>query len=651
MAVIAAVAVAVTAISAASAVGGYRLGGATVGVVPYTALVVAGVGLVVAGRQPREVPFPERWRGVAGAGLLFAALFVFSGDGGLSGDGGPFDAWLAGVPAVAGLLVPVTALLWPQTRALRAAVALSAVGLLTPGASPTEAPALLALMAVGAAVALVATNRRSAASAPALGGASAPAHPAGLGRETAPVVFALAVAALLSTVVDAPPRRAPPTTGTEPERQEPAPLAFADQLDAGARGRGASGDPDEIVLRVGAPRPDVWRALTYDRWDGRRWRRSVGSGSASVTRGARFVPVPGEPFRAGVTDRSNQRVRVEVPYAAVAVGAPQVEYFVVPAGAEVGPDGSVRLVPPVGRGATYEVFSMRVVATGAELRAAGAAVPSRDPGSYLDASGVSERARTLATRITAGAPTAYDRVRAVERWLDANVEVDDDAPALAEDADPVDAVLFGPGAAPPERLATTLAVLARALGVPARLATGFLPGERPLFGGAFVVRARHAHAWVEVPFTGLGWQRFDPTGRIAVAEDADSFLARLGRFLARWWPVLAAVAVLALAVVVHRLVVRRRRRRALPWATRYFARLARVGADRGRPRRPAETPVEYAAALADGVLADERLHRVGELVTAAAWSGREPPEDARRWAEDVLESAAARPRARRRSRS
>ncbi len=59
--------------------------------------------------------------------------------------------------------------------------------------------------------------------------------------------------------------------------------------------------------------------------------------------------------------------------------------------------------------------------------------------------------------------------------------------------------------------ASSMAVLLRQSGVPARVAYGFLPGERGL-DGLEVVRASTSHYWVEVYFPGVGWIEFDPTG-------------------------------------------------------------------------------------------------------------------------------------------
>lgn len=64
--------------------------------------------------------------------------------------------------------------------------------------------------------------------------------------------------------------------------------------------------------------------------------------------------------------------------------------------------------------------------------------------------------------------------------------------------------------------ATTMAILLRELGIPARYVEGFLPGGRS--NGVETVPYSSAHAWVEVYFPGYGWVEFDPTGG-GVARD------------------------------------------------------------------------------------------------------------------------------------
>ena len=62
-----------------------------------------------------------------------------------------------------------------------------------------------------------------------------------------------------------------------------------------------------------------------------------------------------------------------------------------------------------------------------------------------------------------------------------------------------------------QHYAGTMAILLREMGVPTRIAQGFLPGPRDASGHE-VVRNFLAHAWVEVYFPEIGWVDFDPTG-------------------------------------------------------------------------------------------------------------------------------------------
>ena len=59
-----------------------------------------------------------------------------------------------------------------------------------------------------------------------------------------------------------------------------------------------------------------------------------------------------------------------------------------------------------------------------------------------------------------------------------------------------------------------MVIMARSLGMPARLAAGFAPGERIDQDDRFLVREANAHAWAEVYFPGYGWEIFESTKSI-----------------------------------------------------------------------------------------------------------------------------------------
>jgi transglutaminase-like putative cysteine protease len=65
-----------------------------------------------------------------------------------------------------------------------------------------------------------------------------------------------------------------------------------------------------------------------------------------------------------------------------------------------------------------------------------------------------------------------------------------------------------------EHIAASFVILLRAMGVPARVVTGYQGGERNPVDGLWSVRQSDAHAWAEVWLPGRGWTRVDPTAAV-----------------------------------------------------------------------------------------------------------------------------------------
>ncbi len=79
---------------------------------------------------------------------------------------------------------------------------------------------------------------------------------------------------------------------------------------------------------------------------------------------------------------------------------------------------------------------------------------------------------------------------------------------------PVDDFLFRTREGFCEHYASAFTLLARAAGIPARVVTGYQGGEWNPIGGYWIVRQSDAHAWSEVWLDG-SWHRYDPTAAIA----------------------------------------------------------------------------------------------------------------------------------------
>lgn len=377
---------------------------------------------------------------------------------------------------------------------------------------------------------------------------------------------------------------------------------------------------DEVVFTVESDRRTFWRGETFDRWDGRTWTRSDPQRYAVASDGT-ILPGADDLGAAG-DDEFTQRIRIEADFADVVYAAsspvqvdarrPLAQRF----------DGTLTTAGiSLGRGATYSVTSRRNVLSPELLREAGRQPVPEDISSRfaLDPT-ATERVQAAAQRVTGGIDGTYDRILALERWMGARTEYSLDAPLSPTGVDVVDHFLFESRQGWCEQIASSLVVLARSVGIPARLVTGFVPEERDLVTGTFVVRARDAHAWAEVWFAGVGWVPFDPTADVPLAGSDDSG-DTLGGWLARHAVVLLIAAVaLGLAAWGVRRLWRRVRVRATErahvrevWAAGLDAQLVALGERVGRPRGPGETATGYASILADRY-GEPALAHVGRVI-------------------------------------
>ncbi len=236
----------------------------------------------------------------------------------------------------------------------------------------------------------------------------------------------------------------------------------------------------------------------------------------------------------------------------------------------------------------------------------------------------------LAQSITAGDTTTYEKVQSLIGWIGTHTHYSLDIPPLPAGADTVDEFLFGNRVGFCEQISTSLAVMLRSLGIPAREAVGYVPGGYNPITDLWQVHADDAHAWVQVWFPGYGWQNFDPTAVVPASNPSpgSTALKDVAGALRRvpWVPV---VAVLAGAGVVV-LAVRWRRARPATWAARVVRDTERAGRRAGRPRRPSETLVQYAATLDELSGSGSGWGQLASSVEASAYGGREPPPEAQR---------------------
>ncbi len=160
----------------------------------------------------------------------------------------------------------------------------------------------------------------------------------------------------------------------------------------------------------------------------------------------------------------------------------------------------------------YEATSQMRTHSPDVLRQAGDNYPAYIAERYLqEADSVTQRTRDLALEITAGLETPYDKARALEAYVKA-YEYTLDLPAPPPGVDIADYFLFDLKKGYCDYYASSFVVMARSVGIPARLVGGYLPGELDAETGQIIITADRAHSWAEVYFPGAGWVEFEPTG-------------------------------------------------------------------------------------------------------------------------------------------
>ncbi len=163
-------------------------------------------------------------------------------------------------------------------------------------------------------------------------------------------------------------------------------------------------------------------------------------------------------------------------------------------------------------GDPYQVTSAISSAEPEELQTAGEEYPAWVSHRYLQLPpDLPVRVNDLAASTTSGWATPYEKAKVVENYLRNNYPYNlrVDPPPFGVDG--VDHFLFGLGEGYSEYFGSTMAVMLRTVGVPARLAVGYTTGDRVEGREIYAVTDSHSHAWVEVYFPRFGWIPFEPT--------------------------------------------------------------------------------------------------------------------------------------------
>ena len=436
---------------------------------------------------------------------------------------------------------------------------------------------------------------------------------------------------------------------------------------------------DVEVFTVASPARSYWRLTSLEIFDGRIWssrgqyRKVDGSLPSAVDVTAARATSVAQQFDIGAL----ASIWLPAAYAPVAVQGVQARYDA--------DSGSLLTEAETASGLAYSVTSQLRDLSADEL----AGVPNLAPAEVAETytalpDGFSDAVVAEAARVVGDAPTQYDRARRLQDHFRSGAFAYDLAVPAGHAGDDLERFLFETRRGYCEQFAGAYAAMARAVGLPARVAVGFTPGE-PAGDGRYVVRGLNAHAWPEVFLAGYGWVAFEPTpGRgiprgegytgvpeqqasaadpttattVAPAEPAASDAGpesagpppttgdpvpgpeRGGApatMPAPSWALRLAFAALvgigtagvwagALALL-RRSRRLRRRSAAVSTSDRVLVAWAEVSealARAGLPPRPAETPLEFARRASGATELDARvLHAVAGVATAAGYGPSE----------------------------
>lgn len=429
-----------------------------------------------------------------------------------------------------------------------------------------------------------------------------------------------------------------------------------------------------VDLRTG----DYLRMTSLDRFDGNAWSPSqLRGGSEQRVRSGLPSPLGLTVASDAITAEITIGDRLAVPW--LPAPYPPIEVQVEGDWRYDEPSRTIFSTRTDTRRTTYSFVSQRPRPTAEQLN--NSAPPLDDrllP--FLELPEVPQSVEALTREVTRDADTPYAKVVAIQAFLRGpEFRYDERAPAGTSGSD-LEEFLLRSRQGYCEQFASSMAVMTRLIGVPARVAIGFTAGR--LTGpDTRVISAADAHAWPEVYLDGAGWIPFEPTprsdgqspepgysggvrlpsdpeggatpsptpsgadagplaGEIPSADGSDRGLGQVARPLdgagddGPLVPTRVVVGVAVAAVVLSlpglaRLAVRRRRLSAnepgVAGAHAAWAEIRDDAIDHGQPLREADSPRSAAARLAAEARLDSEAVTAVKLVAAAEERARYAP--------------------------
>ena len=430
------------------------------------------------------------------------------------------------------------------------------------------------------------------------------------------------------------------------------------------------------IMDVQAPAGRYWRAAVYDHYTGSSW---INKDKETINLEANdsSLALPEYELRQEITQTittflpgrtllfaASQPRRVNLPAWAVVSYVPPVppgkeaSSYMAETEGVITPVSMLYSRYPLRQGQSYTVVSSLSAADEDSLRAAGDDYPVWILGRYLQLPlELPARVRYLAEEITRDHDNAYDKAAALESYL-REIKYNELIEAPPEGQDGIDYFLFDIREGYCDYYAAAMAVMARVVGIPARVAAGYSQGQYNSETGAYRVRENNAHAWVEIYLPRYGWVEFEPTASepaiarpkpprvIEPSEDRgesepwryeDRFreddlfehggMLIPGQVPRRWQAVrwLGGLILLSIPAGLATLwTLRERKLRGLNLVERVYERLGSFARRLGINYQEHQTPYEYAAALITALPEGQvPVQCITDLYVRERFSGRE----------------------------
>ncbi len=306
------------------------------------------------------------------------------------------------------------------------------------------------------------------------------------------------------------------TRETDGEAEPPGgyPYARTDEFDIvnpGKTGPGGDGSTpgamaNPIVLYLQAARPLYVRGQVFNSFDGRIWQSEHVSRRVLLSRDYKFILHDQEP--SGDVAQV-YTVNQPLPAFIYAAYSPQILNF--PARVvSIGQDGSLEAPASLQKGTRYSVHS-RIRYLGNRPSGAEEVLDGGDPAYLQLPEALTGRVTDLSAHITRDLRDDYDRAAALEQYLRESYQYTPTTIGKEPPSNLIEHFLFESQEGHCEIFASTLVMMLRAVGIPARFVTGFYATSVNPVTGYYEVRALNAHAWVEAYISGSGWVTFEPT--------------------------------------------------------------------------------------------------------------------------------------------